>query len=342
MNILAILTDESVIHEFELPHVNKILFLESLDLSGINIGGIIHSVGAAFELIWDKMNLNSIEMRKKRIHSMSDVSDLVSSAVHEVSPENIIIDLTSGRKDLTGSLYTAATISGIKNMVYIEVKKDDAGSFFDLSTDPYKIGKFSMKKFEGLSELQELASMNSIEFIEYKKLILNFQSQFDDPSPFVAECVQHMDNAINLYFLNKYGNCIHTIGLLNEQLVGKVASALKTCFPPVDNNNNSNEAYKTIREYQTKYEDLCKNRNRQSEEQKALFVLYDQFFHPVRGAFHLFSLIRSYRNAASHEGHNFSRDEAKLLIQTMIHILLASSQSIISDLLFTKTTDPEG
>ena len=150
----------------------------------------------------------------------------------EVGPESIILDLTNGKKDITGSLYTSAIISGIHTMTYTEVKKAENGSgYYNLAKEETKIGLYTLKKMETMDGLAGLAAMNNIEFIAYKKNIRELRDTFPDSSE-LEHYYTTLDSAVDQYFRpndKELHSCIQKVGLINENLAGKVADAF-LCF----------------------------------------------------------------------------------------------------------------
>lgn len=174
-NILSIIFNEQSKKFHNLPYVNKIIFLETDDLKEIQLNGKTYPISIFYENILNFLNLTKVELRRKKIMNYStEIPNIIVSAICEVGKNNIILDLTNGKRDITGSLYTSANICEIENMIYIEVyRKNEGMGFYDLSTDDNDINKkYHLTKFRPLEEIENLASLNFMEFIAYKKIYL--------------------------------------------------------------------------------------------------------------------------------------------------------------------------
>ena len=150
-NILRIVFDQQSIVDNSLPCVDKVTFLESGNLTGMKLHGTSYSLASGYEEIFLRLNLAHIECRRRKINKYAEeIPSIIMSAIREVGRENIILDLTSGKKDITGSLYTAATICNISNMIYVEVLRRSDNCFYVLANEDNIQSKYTLTKFQSL------------------------------------------------------------------------------------------------------------------------------------------------------------------------------------------------
>ena len=125
MNILNIIFCRECSEKYNLPAVNKITLLDSsAQSSEIILNGEMVDEWQLLAAIRDMLGDSCIEIRHSIITSYAkDIPRVIMSGVKEVGKENIIIDLTCGKKDITGSLYTTASIGQIEHMIYVEVPR---------------------------------------------------------------------------------------------------------------------------------------------------------------------------------------------------------------------------
>lgn len=328
-NILSIVFNEISRKENQLPYIDRIVFLENEDIGTIKVKENDYLPCVAYKNIIDDLKLDDIEIRCKVIKDYKkDIPKVIFNAIKEVGKEKIILDLTSGRKDITGSLYTAASICEINNMIYVEVfKKDNTHKFYELFKDDCNIqSKYRLTKFQTIDEIEHLASLNCIEFIMYRKSIdeILLQCQNRDLELYCT----HLNNAIQSYFQfneDSILQCIRGIGVINEKLIGIIGNGMQEKFKSMKLDENlkpkEKRSIKYIELYNLKYDRLSANKNRNDTENEQLENL-QKIFSYVPTLYYSIRLIQSYRNHASHEiNGSLNKEDAKIVIDSMIKIL---------------------
>ncbi len=322
-NILNVLFSPVVCEKYRLPIIQTVSFLHQEEtVKTVKIGeGKISAVEACHRLV--KEVSTGVEVRFVPIVDYGrDIPQTILKAVKEVGKENLVLDLTSGKKDITGILYTAACISEIENMIYIDVGRDETtGEFHSLSkTDAGIATKVKLTKFETISEIENLASLNHMDFIIYKKSVQEILP--DENHDYHVK----FDHAIDYYFGRDYQNCIREIGLLNESIVKRLAVSFLKYFkePRVKGSNNLG----IIMNFQKEYE-KCADPKRWSEkkELQETFETMNPVFSRFPAIFEMVSAITNYRNLVSHPK-RFApeRDDAKLVIDLMLRVCRSLSE----------------
>lgn len=341
-NVLAVVFNLQCIENKKLPVVDRITFLEVGEPFNMNIDGKIYSLVDGYEEILQELNLKHIEFRRKRVHEYAkEIPGIIMAAIREVGRENIILDLTSGKKDITGSLYTAATICSIDNMVYIEVaKKTDGTGFYDLSKELDVQNKFNLTKFRSLDELENLASQNCMEFIIYKKTVAQIGETIN--SDILELYCSYLNNAIDNYFRGtplSINQSIQNIGVMNEQLIGLIKKVIKKRFGELPVEVKSKNILGYISDYENAYMKLLGKKKITEPERETLEVL-SLIFAYVPTLSQLLKSIQIYRNQVSHEVvPNITKEDAKLVIDMMLKMLNGLCASKISEDLFESNGD---
>jgi ribosomal protein S17E len=256
-----------------------------------------------------------VEIRQRVISSYAkDIPKVIMDGVREVGKENIIIDLTCGKKDITGSLYTAASISQIPNMIYVEVPRTD-GAFPKLErTDYLNIkDKFFLTRYESLDEIENLASLNEMDFIFYKKNIQEIKQAINSPK--IESYCSQIGHVVEEYFSgneDNYRNAIRTMGLINEELVKSLGRELYDKFSDLGlKNYNEKRSLDTIREL----EEIYQRKETAEEIRKRL----NPVFSKMPAIFEMVEILRVYRNRASHyDDCVFKKEDVKLLLDMLI------------------------
>ena len=327
-NILNVLFSPVVREKYRLPTIQTVSFLhqeESVKTVRID-DGKLSAVEVCHRLV--KEVSTGVEVRFVPIVDYGrDIPQTILKAVKEVGKENLVLDLTSGKKDITGILYTAACISEIENMIYIDVCRDaETGEFHSLSkSDPEIVKKVKLTKFETISEIENLASLNHMDFIIYKKSV---QEILPDRNHDYHVKFEH---AIDYYFGRDYQNCIREIGLLNESIVKRLAASFLECFKDVpfkEGTFKKASDLETIRICQQSFE-ACADpkRWREKNELQKTFEKMSPVFSRFPAVFEMVSAIVNYRNLVSHsKPFAPERDDAKLVIDLMLRVCRSLSE----------------
>ena len=321
-NILNVLFSPVIRKRYRLPQIQTVSFLhQEAAAKTVTIdGGKTSAEEACSRLV--KEVATGVEVRFVPIADYAkDIPQAILRAVKDVGKANLVLDLTSGKKDITGILYTAACISEIENMIYIDVRRDvSTGDFHSLSaTDSDIEQKVNLTKFETISEIENLASLNHMDFIIYKKSIQEILPE-NDEIPNNEDYHVKFNHAIDYYFRKEYQNCIREIGLLNESIMKRLADAFSTLFEEACPKGMRN--LDIIMKLQMKYEECADPKRRDGKVglQKAYERLHPVFDH-FPAIFEMVSAIHNYRNLVSHDKHfTPMRDDAKLVIDLMLRV----------------------
>ena len=343
-NIISVMLHPGCVKEFGLPSVDAITFLEPPGAEDMSIEGQKYSPSEGCAQLLKQLNCyDTIQTRKTVVKNpASNIPKLILSAVSEVGKDRIAIDLTNGKKDMTGALYASACICEISNILYVTVKKDpESNQFYKLDIGTKDIfEKISLTKFDALSEMEGLASASFIDFIRYKAEIGALRSACS------SKLISDLDGAVEAYFSGRFVDAVRSIGNVNETLVvqfgryfskvfdksvvsinGKVpgkAAGLK------DQEYSFAEIWKSVRNFgprlklllclQEKYIHLLEKKR--SIEEDAAFNQLHSFFKSMATAFYYSETIRIYRNqVAQKQLVTISRDDVKLLLSMLVKIL---------------------
>lgn len=317
-NIINIVFCDEYCKSSDLPFVDKITFLSTSGFDSPILYQGEKLTGYEFcQKISSEIGNDCSETRQRIIVSYAkDIPLVIMDGVREVGKENIIIDLTCGKKDITGSLYTTASISQIHNMIYIEVPRID-GYFPKLERDNYQEikDKFHMTRYESLNEIENLASLNGMDFIFYKKNIQEIKQNINSPK--IESYCSQIEHVVEEYFSNNkdnYRNAIRTMGLISEEIVNSLGFELYNEFSDlVPNKYNAKRSLDTIRELEDIY--------LRKETPKEIRERMDSIFSKMPAIFEMVEILRIYRNRASHyDNFVYAKEEVKLLIDMLLLI----------------------
>ena len=321
-NILNVLFSPVVREHYRLPQIQTVSFLVQEAVMKVTIDGEKFSVPEACLRLVKEVDTRAEVRFVPVVDYAKDIPQTILRTVKDVGKSNLVLDLTSGKKDITGILYTAACISEIENMIYIDVCRDeDTGTFYELSKLDTEIAKkVRVTKFQSISEIEDLASLNHMDFIIYKKSVQEILPNEDD------DYHVKFGHAIDYYFSKDYKNCIREIGLLNESIVECLAEHLLEHFqePPLKGTDNLGTILNLQREYEK-----CANPKRWNEKnglQKTFERMWPVFrYFPA--LFEMVSAIVNYRNLVSHPKPFIpERDDAKMVIDLMLRVCRSLSE----------------
>lgn len=320
-NIINIVFCDQYCEEKKLPKVDKITFLSTLDKnSTINCDGEKITPNEFVCRIQEALDGDCVEIRQRTIVNYTrDIPNAIMDGIREVGKENIIIDLTCGQKNITGSLYTTASISRIKNMIYVEVLMvDKVYPKLNRKEYPGIKNKFKLTMFESMNEIENLASLNEVDFIFYKQDVQSIRVTINHPK--IEMYCSQLDNAIKKYFSDDIldlRDAVRDFGLINEELIPLVAEKLHDEFSSAGiklKAFKSARSMDTIREIQMLYQ--AKDANT-----KEYYPMLHAFFDKVPVLYEMFEILRIYRNRVSHNAESkFLREEVKYLLDTILLI----------------------
>ena len=327
-NILNVLFSPVIREQYHLPKIQIVSFLHQEAVAKtVTINGEKASAVEACHRLVREID-KGVEVRFVPIVDYAKkIPQTILEAVKDVGKDNLVLDLTSGKKDITGILYTAACISEIENMIYIDVCRDaQTGDFHSLSsTDSGIAEKVKLTKFETISEIENLASLNHMDFIIYKKSVQEILPE-NKETPNHEDYQVKFNHAIDYYFRKEYQNCIREIGLLNESIMKCLADAFSTLAEEAGPKGARN--LDVIMKLQMKYEECADPKRRDGKEslQKAYERMHPVFDH-FPAIFEMVSAIHNYRNLVSHDK-QFTpmRDDAKLVIDLMLRVCRSLSE----------------
>ena len=363
-NITALVFNPAAKKEIGFPEIGKVTFLQPKEFPNIKVDDKQLSPAEACEKV---LSDNHIENVQLRIHPVldytKDIPEVITDAVNEVGKENIIIDLTSGKKDITGSLYTAATISEIKNVIYVDVHrglKDEQGrqNFYMLEkNDPDIMDKLELTIFKTDQEISDLASLNCVDFIWYRKTIDDLALSINNSK--LDMYFSQMSKAVDSYFdpkKDKYDNCIRDIGMVAEELKERLIIFMTNEYNDIlekessfeDGQKGSKVAKKQMKKtglrvimsLEDKYqidsnpETLKKAGADKKEELDHL----EKVFGEAPAICDMLNIIRIYRNKSSHSGKGIVRQEdAKIVLDLAIKIFTDLNRTGILNEMFKES-----
>ena len=327
-NIINILFCDELCREKNLPLVDKITFLVTADFSSTIVFRKEEiPVSAFLDHIRNELKGDCVEIRQRMISNYAkDIPRVIMDGIKEAGKDAIIIDLTCGKKDITGSLYTTASISQIRNMVYIDVPRFN-GVFPEFTRDYASMkGKFTLTRYESMDEIENLASLNEMGFIYYKKNIQEIRPAIPD-SKVELYCDQ-IERAVEKYFSEKdsgYRDAIRELGLINEELMPALGKALHEKYAYLGLKPFKPErSMDTIRELEGRF--LAKGTK--PEELQALREVFDR--NPA--IFEMLEILRIYRNRSSHDGgFLYKKEDVKLLIDILMLIFGSLMETGLAD-----------
>lgn len=360
LNVLSIFLrkDLNQVQQEEYPEIGEILFLTTKGLDMISIDGIQYEPFSAYAQMLKRLERDDVSISSTPIiNSGHDIPIVIQEAVKKKEKQDyVIIDLTNGSKQITGILYTSGTLCGISNMFYVEVHKD-GDWFYKLWEEKTIDDKYSIKKFDAMRELENLASLNNIEFVMYKAEV----NEIRDNSKIgkILYWCDKLDKAINAYFIkDQYISCIREIGEINEELLTFLLNWVKTHKPlkkaaknnpSIEENNKTEPAalikdgkygglenrslYLAQKEYLTSLDSV----NKGNSKEDAIIVRnwYERLFKALPNLYHLVSALRIYRNQVDHPNHNsIDKEDAKLSIMIILKIIRELSQCEIVEEIF--------
>ena len=336
-NIINIVFCNQYCIDNQLPYVDKINFLATVDFaSDIMYQGKKITGNDFCQLIRQELGADCVEIRQRIVSSYAkDIPRVIMDGVREVGKENIIIDLTCGKKDITGSLYMTASIGNISNMIYVEVfRVNDRFPVFDRNDYDDMLGNFNVMRYESLDEVEKIASLNGMDFIFYKKNIQEIRQSISSLK-IKLFCVQ-LDYVVEEYFSgneSNYRNAIRTLGLINEEVINSIMVELhRSCAELKSKEYNPKKSLNTLAElakgYPKKY---IQDKERQ---------LPDLLFSKLPTVYELFETVRIYRNRASHYlEYQYKREEVKLLIDMIILMFNGLIESGIANQIWVDEID---
>ena len=315
-NIINVVFSNQYCSEKKLPYVDKISFLRTIEFNSDMIyGGKTITINDFYQKIKEEVGSDCVEIRERVVFNYAqDIPNVIMDGVKEVGKNNIIIDLTCGKKDITGSLYMAASIVQITNMIYVEVFRNNAG-FPILNRNYYEDMKnnFNMIRYESLKEIENIASLNGMDFIYYKKNIQEIRQAIKSLK--MELFCNHLEHVVDEYFSgseDNYRNAIRTLGLINEEVLNSIKTELLLFYKELKiKETDSRKSLNLV----ASLEKIYQNKDTPSSQKKILAP----FFSSVPIAYEIFETIRIYRNIASHNfGYNYKREEVKLLIDMVM------------------------
>ena len=330
-NILNVLFSPVIREQYRLPQIQTVSFLfQDAVVKEVTIDGEKFSMVEACLRLVKEVETRAEVRFVTVVDYAKDIPQTILKAVKEVGKANLVLDLTSGKKDITGILYTAACISEIENMIYIDVcREEGTGEFYKLSTSDKEIArKVKVTKFETISEIENLASLNHMDFIIYKKSVQEILPEQNE------DYNAKFNHAIDYYFNKNYQECIREIGMLNESIMDRLADSLvKRLADSLPKEfkekqlKGANSLFKIFRIQQT-YEECAdpKRRNMRKELLERYEKMQPVFSH-FPAIFEMVSAIVNYRNLVSHpKQFEPGRDDAKMVIDLMLRVCRSLSE----------------
>lgn len=349
-NVLAVVFNKESREKNDIPEIGKVTFLENGLLKKIRIDSELLNPADAYDLLFEKLGLQAIEVRRVKVDDYtSQIPEIVLSAMKEVGAENIVIDLTNGLRDITGSLYSAAILCKISNLLYIEVKKytgeNGVESFYELDTVDEEINnKYTLKRFESIKEIEALASMNCMEFVMYSEEVDRIEK--NNSSTEIKLLCNNLYTAIADYFRGEatyYDQSMRCIGVLNEGLVRRIADFMHGQYG--DCIQKTEKKIKGPRErievYKKMYYSLSQKDIKAdiTAEEKALYKKMSTVFDELPALPNMIRSIQDLRNTAAHRTNLSNKEDAKIMIVLFLRILSGLNKINVLDDVYPDQND---
>ena len=365
LNILTIFLkrDEQDEEINTFPEIGEVVFLQTIGLDEIKFEGKEYIPAAAYELMLKKIGKQNVITRviAPINNSGVDIPNIIRDAVKKRESQNyIVLDLTNGSKQITGALYTSGTLCGITNMVYVEVFRDEAGAFHKLWEKNSLSNKYKIQRFDAMKDLENLASLNNIEFVMYRKIVGEIKENCS--YEMIRKWCNKLDRAISAYFIEEqHVSCIREIGEVNEELITIIEKWIINNPPiAIDTRGDINEKaepekpriitllnenkvgsienkpiYLANKNYNTSLNSLQSNNNNTIEKADIVKKCYGRVFMELPNLYYLLSALRIYRNVADHPKEiDMDREDAKLAIDMIIKIIGELSKCEAAEELF--------
>lgn len=151
------------------------------------------------------------------------VSEALSSTEGDAE-ENVVVDLTNGKRRVTTVLYAAASLSKIQNIFYLFVPPQNwAKRYYELTESDYEI-----QKYEPLTEVSELEQSSYFELIFYKDEMNNLWRKYEViPKHVTSKYKELLWHSIHDYFMKRYKGSIEMCGEICENLALRAYQFLK-------------------------------------------------------------------------------------------------------------------
>ena len=339
-NVLAVVFNRISRENNNIPDIGKVTFLENSTLKKIKIDGELLNPSFAYDRLFKELRLKTIELRRIQVDDYtSQVPEIVLSAMKEVGPGNIAIDLTNGLRDITGSLYSSAILCKISNLLYIEVKKyvnaNGIESFYELDVDDEEIdNKYTLKRFESIKEIEALASMNRMEFIKYSEEVNAIEKKCESTE--IKLLCNNLYTAITEYFHGEatyYDQSMRCIGVLNEGFVRKIAEYMDDQYRIQEITSGNKGPRERIELYKKRYKELSTKvtKNNFAEDERILFEEMSKIFEALPALIYMIRTIQDLRNSVAHKANLSNKEDAKLMIAIFLRMLTALNNIGILD-----------
>lgn len=342
LNVLSIVFDKETKKKHKFPDIKKITFLETDDVNEsdpkIKLNEEYLSQPDAYKKMLNILGLKGMEIRAKElVDYVKDIPEIIMSAINETGDQDqIVLDLTNGTKEITGTLYTAGTICGIEKMIYIQVKRDQDGKFYHLNEEKDKTDLYDLTTFKALDDIQILASMNGMEFIMYKKKIDELRNRKN--TDFFNDLCVRLDNAVGYYFDGSESGipqAIQNIGIMNEHLMRAVIRSFEPIWRENEKDQNRRLKPNVLRESQEWYLNQEQSVREGKLKDTKKWEDYNMLFRTAPNFCNYFYMEKVYRNMVSHGlKQELKKEDAKAAITIMFRMIDGLLESSLSEEIF--------
>ncbi len=316
-------------NKFYSGQITKVLFIDNVSPVEDERGNPVHH-GSLFDYQGNSIEGQRNEIVRQYIHNVSIESTLVDRGdLHQVIPKilsdklkiydrsQIVVDLTSGDKYISSTLYASASLSQIENLFFLVVNRDKFDTLpEDLTEDDYKIDVISP-----LGNLESIGKYTFFEIFYYKDKVSELTSKFSKvefkSSYLRNQLKSQMESCIDSYFLEQYPDAISKISQIIEEISVEIPDRIKQIAAgEIKEKTAIKSLDDSISWLRSNFCDpLRGKRNKNLSE-------HEEKLKDLQTLDRLIDLVRAHRNISSHP-YDFLRgwDEARLVINTSLYIL---------------------
>ena len=294
--------------------IDRILILVVQNRStGTPQSNTVVGVDQLLEVVKEACGHPALEFRYARVSGdlQTAVPRKLIDGANEVGRENVVVDLTTGSKDLSSILYAAASFSRMDHIYYLNVQRDATGQFPLLWKQEAAESLYQVVQLAPLREGNELAAQSFFDLVYYADLLSDINSR--SPEQLLYEtrlAVGQLQSALSHFFARKQDllAAMRSIGAAREDIHKLVIATV---------NSIDQQAQITDPKQLT---DWCKRRRKAAESASMANQL-----DAVPGLIVLDSTLetlRQWRNAAAHKRPpTFDVLSVRVALVTAIHLL---------------------
>lgn len=298
--------------------INKVFFIDTDDSNcddqGESLEGERNAIAKHY--LGNKITISSQEISKQDLHIK--IPEIISKEMLHYSVEDLIIDMTNGKRIMSSILYAAASLSKLNNLFFLFVKHGKLKcSPEDLESDDYEIEVISPIK-----NIETIGKHTFFEIIYYKDKELEIRENLDvgqfRSSYLKSKFCNDFSVAIQDYFSANYPNCIINTGQLAEEISKELYYIIKNKAKGKLKSIKSHNFPDYITWLQANFCEVIRGKMSRNDELED----YEKHLVILVNADKLLDIIRVYRNRSAHPGNlHRGQEEARLVLNTFIYLM---------------------